>query len=128
MPLSCLKFLNVFLQETVKVFLKHPSVKDDSDLEGRTSFMWAAGKGNDDVLRTMLSLKSDIDINMADKYGFILEMFTTSEGSINVPLMIDAVKSEIKARGGLKIWNIKITENDFEEILNTYCELQKRND
>lgn len=59
----------IFLQETVKVFLKHPSVKDDSDLEGRTSFMWAAGKGSDDVLRTMLSLKSDIDINMADKYG-----------------------------------------------------------
>ena len=28
--------------------------------------------------------------NMADKYGFILDMFTTSEGSINVPLMIDA--------------------------------------
>ncbi|XP_059110318.1 inversin isoform X4 [Peromyscus eremicus] len=55
--------------ETVEVFLKHPSVKDDSDLEGRTSFMWAAGKGSDDVLRTMLSLKSDIDINMADKYG-----------------------------------------------------------
>ncbi|XP_068407863.1 inversin isoform X2 [Eschrichtius robustus] len=55
--------------ETVKVFLKHPSVKDDSDLEGRTSFMWAAGKGSDDVLRTMLSLKSDTDINMADKYG-----------------------------------------------------------
>lgn len=55
--------------ETVKVFLKHPSVKDDSDLEGRTSFMWAAGKGSNDVLKTMLSLKSDIDINMADKYG-----------------------------------------------------------
>ncbi|XP_054440585.1 inversin isoform X2 [Pteronotus mesoamericanus] len=55
--------------ETVKVFLEHPSVKDDSDLEGRTSFMWAAGKGSDDVLRTMLSLKSDIDINMTDKYG-----------------------------------------------------------
>lgn len=70
MPPSCLNFFNeVFLQETVKVFLKHPSVKDDSDLEGRTSFMWAAGKGSDDVLRTMLSLKSDIDINMADKYG-----------------------------------------------------------
>lgn len=44
-------------------------MKDDSDLEGRTSFMWAAGKGSDDVLRTMLNLKSDIDINMADKYG-----------------------------------------------------------
>ncbi|XP_058158592.1 inversin isoform X2 [Dasypus novemcinctus] len=55
--------------ETVQVFLKHPSVKDDSDLEGRTSFLWAAGKGSDDVLRTMLALKSDTDINMADKYG-----------------------------------------------------------
>ena len=66
--------------------------------------------------------------NMADKYSFILEIFTTSEGSINVPLMIDAVKSEIKARGGIKIWNIKITETDFEEILNTYCELKRNND
>uniref|UniRef100_A0A8B9ZEA2 Inversin n=1 Tax=Anas platyrhynchos TaxID=8839 RepID=A0A8B9ZEA2_ANAPL len=55
--------------ETVEVFLKHPSVKDDSDLEGRTSFMWAAGKGSDDVIRTMLSLKLDIDINMTDKYA-----------------------------------------------------------
>uniref|UniRef100_A0A8C3F073 Inversin n=1 Tax=Chrysemys picta bellii TaxID=8478 RepID=A0A8C3F073_CHRPI len=55
--------------DTVEVFLKHPSVKDDSDLEGRTSFMWAAGKGSDDVIRTMLNLKLDIDINMADKYA-----------------------------------------------------------
>ncbi|XP_029445760.1 inversin isoform X2 [Rhinatrema bivittatum] len=55
--------------ETVEVFLKHPSVKDDSDLEGRTAFMWAAGKGSDDVIRTMLKLNQDIDINMADKYG-----------------------------------------------------------
>ncbi|KFQ34199.1 Inversin, partial [Merops nubicus] len=55
--------------ETVEVFLKHPSVKDDSDLEGRTSFMWAAGKGSDDVIRTILTLKLDIDINMTDKYA-----------------------------------------------------------
>uniref|UniRef100_UPI00398E6A4D inversin isoform X2 n=1 Tax=Pristiophorus japonicus TaxID=55135 RepID=UPI00398E6A4D len=55
--------------ETVEVFLNHPSVTDDPDLEGRTAFMWAAGKGSDDVLRTMLRVKSDIDINMADKYG-----------------------------------------------------------
>ncbi|XP_036395471.1 inversin [Megalops cyprinoides] len=55
--------------DTVAVFLKHPSVKDDPDLEGRTAFMWAAGKGSDDVIRTMLDLKPDIDINMADKYG-----------------------------------------------------------
>lgn len=56
-------------QETVGVFLSHPSVKDDPDLEGRTAFMWAAGKGSDDVIRTMLALTPHIDINMADKYG-----------------------------------------------------------
>uniref|UniRef100_W5MDT9 Inversin n=1 Tax=Lepisosteus oculatus TaxID=7918 RepID=W5MDT9_LEPOC len=55
--------------DTVAVFLQHPSVKDDVDLEGRTAFMWAAGKGSDDVIRTMLDLKADIDINMTDKYG-----------------------------------------------------------
>lgn len=62
-------FNSMSFQETVEVFLKHPSVKDDSDLEGRTSFMWAAGKGSDDVIRTMLNLKLDIDINMTDKYA-----------------------------------------------------------
>ncbi|XP_043973838.1 inversin isoform X1 [Gambusia affinis] len=55
--------------ETVGVFLSHPSVKDEPDLEGRTAFMWAAGKGSDEVIRTMLSLVPRIDINMADKYG-----------------------------------------------------------
>ncbi|XP_043921544.1 inversin [Protopterus annectens] len=55
--------------DSVQVFLEHASVKDDPDLEGRTAFMWAAGKGSDDVIKTMLSLKSDIDINMSDKYG-----------------------------------------------------------
>ncbi|XP_068614259.1 inversin [Brachionichthys hirsutus] len=55
--------------ETVGVFLSHPSVKDDPDLEGRTAFMWAAGKGSDDVIRTMLAQIPHIDINMSDKYG-----------------------------------------------------------
>ncbi|XP_054477413.1 inversin isoform X2 [Anoplopoma fimbria] len=55
--------------ETVGVFLSHPSVKDEPDLEGRTAFMWAAGKGSDDVICTTLALTPNIDINMADKYG-----------------------------------------------------------
>ncbi|XP_036413926.1 inversin isoform X3 [Colossoma macropomum] len=55
--------------DTVAVFLKHPSVRDEPDLEGRTAFMWAAGKGSDDVIKTMLELKEELDINMADKYG-----------------------------------------------------------
>ncbi|XP_016365193.1 inversin-like [Sinocyclocheilus rhinocerous] len=55
--------------DTVAVFLKHPSVRDEPDLEGRTAFMWAAGKGSDDVIKIMLDLKKDLDINMTDKYG-----------------------------------------------------------
>ena len=51
------------------MFLKHPSVRDEPDLEGRTAFMWAAGKGSDDVIKTVLELKENLDINMADKYG-----------------------------------------------------------
>ncbi len=51
------------------MFLKHPSVRDEPDLEGRTAFMWAAGKGSDDVIKIMLDLKKDLDINMTDKYG-----------------------------------------------------------
>ncbi|TSK20229.1 Inversin [Bagarius yarrelli] len=55
--------------DTVVVFLKHHSVRDEPDLEGRTAFMWAAGKGSNDVINVMLELKRDLDINMADKYG-----------------------------------------------------------
>ncbi|KAJ0000380.1 hypothetical protein NQD34_012222 [Periophthalmus magnuspinnatus] len=54
--------------ETVGVFLSHPTVKDEPDLEGRTAFMWAAGKGSNDVISTMLALTPHLDINMADKY------------------------------------------------------------
>ncbi|XP_056618083.1 inversin [Triplophysa dalaica] len=55
--------------DTVAVFLKHHSVRDEPDLEGRTAFMWAAGKGSDDVIKIMLDLKKDLDISMTDKYG-----------------------------------------------------------
>ncbi|XP_030060978.1 inversin [Microcaecilia unicolor] len=76
--------------ETVKVFLKHPSVKDDSDLEGRTAFMWAAGKGSEDVIRTMLNLKHDFDLNMADKYGgTALHAAALSGHASTVKLLLD---------------------------------------
>lgn len=65
--------------------------------------------------------------NIIDKYGAILDVFTTKDGIINVPLMIDAIKSEVKARGGLQFWNIKFTDRDFEEILTIYNELKDKN-
>ncbi|KAM5146706.1 inversin [Mantella aurantiaca] len=55
--------------DTVRVLLAHPSVKDEADLEGRTAFMWAAGKGSDETLKVMLELDSELEINRTDKYG-----------------------------------------------------------
>lgn len=66
----------------MEAFFKHPSVRDDSDLEGRTSFMWAAGKGSNDVIQIMLKLKLVTDINMADKYG------GTGKNSLCVPVCV----------------------------------------
>ncbi|XP_073907480.1 inversin isoform X10 [Castor canadensis] len=88
--------------ETVKVFLKHPSVKDDSDLEGRTSFMWAAGKGSDDVLQTMLSLKSDIDINMADKYGGTALHAAALSGHVSTVKLLLGNKAQVDATDVMK--------------------------
>ena len=65
--------------------------------------------------------------NLVDKYGAILDIFTTKDGTINVPLVIDAVKSEIRARGGISFWNIKFTDGDFEEILTIYNDLKEKN-
>ncbi|XP_068998975.1 inversin [Embiotoca jacksoni] len=76
--------------ETVGVFLSHPSVKDEPDLEGRTAFMWAAGKGSDDVIRTMLALTPHIDINMADKYGGTALHATSLSGHVStVKLLLE---------------------------------------
>ncbi|XP_055972965.1 inversin [Sorex fumeus] len=88
--------------ETVKVFLNHPSVKDDSDLEGRTSFMWAAGKGSDDVLKTMLSLKSDIDINMADKYGGTALHAAALSGHVNTVKLLLENNAQVDATDVMK--------------------------
>lgn len=66
--------------------------------------------------------------NVIDKYGIVLDLFTTKDGTINVPLVIDAVKSEVKARGGLQFWNIKFTDCDFEEILTIYNDLKEKNE
>ena len=61
-------YISSIFQETVEVFLSHPAgVKDEADIEGRTAFMWAAGKGADDVVRMFTKHKADI--NQTDQHG-----------------------------------------------------------
>lgn len=65
---------------------------------------------------------------MAEKYGFLFDLFTDKTGSLNIPLLADAAKSEIKARGGVEFWNIRFTDKDIEEIYEIYKKLAKNNE
>ena len=58
-------FLCVF-QDTVEAFLKR-KLKDEPDIEGRTAFMWAAGKGADNVIKKFIEY--GMDIHCTDKNG-----------------------------------------------------------
>ena len=54
-------------QETVEAFLSRKTIRDEPDIEGRTAFMWAAGKGADDVIKTFI--KHGVDMHHTDKNG-----------------------------------------------------------
>ncbi|XP_075777706.1 inversin isoform X6 [Pelodiscus sinensis] len=106
--------------ETVQVFLKHPSVKDDSDLEGRTSFMWAAGKGSDDVIRTMLNLKLDIDINMADKYAGTALHAAALSGHVNTVKLLLEYSAQVDASDVMKHTPLfRACEMGHKEVIQT---------
>ena len=49
------------------MFLYRASVIDEPDVEGRTAFMWAAGKGADNVI--LVFIKHNVDIQQVDKNG-----------------------------------------------------------
>lgn len=49
------------------MFLSRTTVTDEPDLEGRTAFMWAAGKGADLVISAFI--KHNVDIQQQDKNG-----------------------------------------------------------
>ncbi|CAL1532046.1 unnamed protein product [Lymnaea stagnalis] len=73
--------------ETVSVFLCR-NCTDEQDLEGRTAFMWAAGKGADDVIRVFL--EHNVDIQQEDKTGgTALHAGALSGHSTTVKLLLD---------------------------------------
>ncbi|XP_059511355.1 inversin isoform X2 [Stegostoma tigrinum] len=109
--------------ETVEVFLNHPSVKDDPDLEGRTAFMWAAGKGSDDVLRTMLRVKSDIDINMADKYGGTALHAAVLSGHVRTVKLLLKYGAQVDAMDVMKHTPLfRACEMGHKEVIHTLIE------
>ncbi|XP_072365021.1 inversin isoform X1 [Scyliorhinus torazame] len=106
--------------ETVEVFLNHPSVKDDPDLEGRTAFMWAAGKGSDGVLQTMLRVKSDIDINMADKYGGTALHAAVLSGHVSTVMLLLKYGAQVDAMDVMKHTPLfRACEMGHKEVIQT---------
>ena len=47
--------------------MSRAAISDEADVEGRTAFMWAAGKGADNVIA--VCIKHNVDIQQVDKNG-----------------------------------------------------------
>lgn len=63
--------------------------------------------------------------NMADKYGNYLDLFTDKEGNINMNILANAAKEEMKIRNGFSIMNIHFSDKDIDELLKIYSDLKK---
>lgn len=50
----------------MEVFLSCKNVVDEPDIEGRSAFIWAAGKGADNVIKVYL--KHNVDIQQVDSH------------------------------------------------------------
>ncbi|CAM9629374.1 unnamed protein product [Lampetra planeri] len=109
--------------ETVEVFLSHPSVHDEPDLERRTAFMWAAGKGSDAVVSTMLRLISNLDVNLADKYGGTALHAAALSGHVSTVRLLLAHGAQVDAANVMKHTPLfRACEMGHKEVIETLIE------
>lgn len=62
--------------------------------------------------------------NIANKYGFLIDMFTDKDGNIDSDLLLNALKAEIKNRGGIRFMNIRFTESDIDEFKSIITQIR----
>nr|XP_032801958.1 inversin isoform X1 [Petromyzon marinus] len=109
--------------ETVEVFLSHPSVHDEPDLERRTAFMWAAGKGSDAVVSTMLRLIPNLDVNLADKYGGTALHAAALSGHVSTVRLLLAHGAQVDAANVMKHTPLfRACEMGHKEVIETLIE------
>lgn len=70
--------------------------------------------------------------NIYEKYSTIIDMFVDKNGNINIDILGNALKEEIKDRDGIKI-NIfgnylVFSENDVTEFINMFKQFKKSDD
>lgn len=65
--------------------------------------------------------------NWVDKHDGMIELFVDKDGNINVPLIADALKSELKARGGFTIGRVKFNDSDIDELVSAFNQVKQKN-
>lgn len=65
--------------------------------------------------------------NAVDKYGPIIDLFIDKNGNINVDMLGEAAREEIKRMGGFTVGRIKFTDKDVDELVNTFKANKKAN-
>lgn len=69
--------------------------------------------------------------NIEDKYGYLIDFFVDKQGNINVELLGNSIKEELKnqTKNGLVVnilgKPVKFDSSDVDEILNKFKELKK---
>lgn len=57
----------------------------------------------------------------------MIDLFVDKDGNINAPLIADALKSELKARGGFTIGRVKFSDSDVDELLTAFNQAKQKN-
>lgn len=65
--------------------------------------------------------------NWVDKHNMLIDLFVDKDGNINVPLIAEALETELKERKGFTIGSIKFTEADIEELVKAYNQIKDKN-
>lgn len=61
--------------------------------------------------------------DLKDKSGMYVDLLTRD----NAPLIADALKSELKARGGFTIGRVKFSDSDVDELLTAFNQAKQKN-
>lgn len=64
--------------------------------------------------------------NLNDKYGYLIDLFADKNGNINMNMLGEAVREEIKRRNGFTIGRVKFTDKDVDDFIALYNDSKKK--
>ena len=64
--------------------------------------------------------------NLNDKYGYLIDLFADKNGNINMNMLGEAVREEIKHRNGFTIGRVKFTDKDVDDFIALYNDSKKK--